>query len=85
MREGYPVCEVAFPTSQLFLKPDDIVATSQKTPAEVTTYTVHINYASLDKEISLHILSFYSVIRESVRTSISFCGYLHIIFVVHKL
>jgi len=42
MREGYPVCDVAFPTSQLLLKPDEIVATLQKPPAEVTTYTVHI-------------------------------------------
>jgi len=42
MREGYPVCDVAFSTSQLLLKPDDIVATLQKPPAEVTTYTLHI-------------------------------------------
>ena len=40
MREGYPVCDVSLPTSQLLLKPDDIVATLQKPPAEVTTYTL---------------------------------------------
>lgn len=52
MWEGYPVCDVSFPTSQLLLKLDDIVATVQKPPAysaESLPYNLPVEW-STDRE-----------------------------------